>query len=175
MGSPRRVPNKRRRTRQSPEPACVQTTSSDGVAHARRKVELTFCPWYRLVGVARAARKGKWSPRGTGTTVLTYPCRSQPCSGGSKGCARVTGKAGEKPKSSGRAAAHPEQDRRLPGVVTHPRPQRGTARSRVGTRATSLWGRYRLGHPLVVLLCYQCGETAQCTQSGLHKGDKGPA
>ena len=40
-------------------------------------------PWYRPVGVANtssethggkwAAREGKWSPRGTGTTVLTYP------------------------------------------------------------------------------------------------------
>ena len=48
--------------------------------------------WYRPVGEAhrdarredRAAGKGKWSPRGTGTTVLNYPC-SQPCFGGSKG------------------------------------------------------------------------------------------
>ena len=40
-----------------------------------------------------AARKGKWSPRGTGTAVLTYPCPGQPCFGGSKVCARVTGKA----------------------------------------------------------------------------------
>ena len=48
-----------------------------------------------------AARKGKWPPRGTGTTVLTYPCPSQPCFGGSKGCARVTGKAGEKGQYSG--------------------------------------------------------------------------
>ena len=41
-------------------------------------------PWYRLVGVtktssetqrrkSRAARKGKWPARGTGTTFLTYP------------------------------------------------------------------------------------------------------
>ena len=56
-----------------------------GVAHAGgRKGELRTLPWYRPVGVAktssetqrrknRAARKGKWSPRGTGTTVLTYP------------------------------------------------------------------------------------------------------
>ena len=44
--------------------------------------------WYRLVGVAKAsseterrkswaARKGKWPPRGTETTVFTYP-RSAP-------------------------------------------------------------------------------------------------
>ena len=50
-----------------------------------RKDELTSC---------RAAR-------GTGMTVLTYPCPSQPCFGGSKGCARVTGKAGENGQYSG--------------------------------------------------------------------------
>ena len=38
---------------------------------------------------------------GTGTTVLTYPCPSQPCFGGSKGRARVTGKAGENGQHSG--------------------------------------------------------------------------
>ena len=73
---------------------------------------MNILPWYRLVGVAktssetqrrksRAARKGKWPPRGTGTTVLTYPCPSQPCFIGSKGCARVTGKAGENGQHSG--------------------------------------------------------------------------
>ena len=46
-------------------------------------------------------QKGKWPPRGTGTTVLTYPCSSQPCFGGSKGCAQVTGKAGENGQHSG--------------------------------------------------------------------------
>ena len=45
-------------------------------------------------------KKGKWPPRGTGMTVLTYPCPSQPCFGGSKGCARVTGKAGENGQNS---------------------------------------------------------------------------
>ena len=40
---------------------------------------------------SRAARKGKWPPRGTGTTVLTHP-RSAP---------RGTGKAGENGQHSG--------------------------------------------------------------------------
>ena len=40
---------------------------------------------------SRAARKGKWPPRGTGTTVLTYP-RSAP---------RGTGNAGENGQNSG--------------------------------------------------------------------------
>ena len=54
----------------------------------------------------------------------------------------------------------PGQDRRLPSVVTHSRPQQASAWSRVGIRATWLWGRYRLGHRRVVLLRT---ETAQCT------------
>ena len=40
---------------------------------------------------SRAARKGKWPPRGTGTSVLTYP-GSAP---------RGTGKAGENGQNSG--------------------------------------------------------------------------
>ena len=74
---------------------------------------MNILPWYRLVGVAktssetqrrksRAARKGKWPPRGTGTTVLTYPCPSQPCFGGSKVRDRGTGKAGENGQHSGK-------------------------------------------------------------------------
>ena len=34
MGSPRQVSNRRRRTREGPEPACVQTPFDRGVAHA---------------------------------------------------------------------------------------------------------------------------------------------
>ena len=37
MGSPRHVHNRRRRTREGPEPACVQTPLYDGVAHAGRE------------------------------------------------------------------------------------------------------------------------------------------
>ena len=73
-------------------------------------------PWYRLVGVsippvsreggrARLPKKSKLPPRGTGMTVLTYPCPSQPCFGGSKGCARVTGKGGENGQNSGSGRA----------------------------------------------------------------------
>ena len=62
---------------------CANTLSS-GVAHAGGEGRINVLPWYRLVGVAknssetqrrksRAARKGKWPPRGTVTTVLTYP------------------------------------------------------------------------------------------------------
>ena len=83
-----------------------------GVADAGTERRINVLPWYRLVGVvktssetqrrkSRAARKGKWPPRGTGMTAPTYPCPSQPCFGGSKGCARVTGKAGENGQYSG--------------------------------------------------------------------------
>ena len=72
----------------------------------------------------RAARKGKWPPRGTGMTVLTLP--------------------GMRPGEQARlvktvkiqvkwAAAHFRQDRRLPSVVTRSRLWRATSvRSWVG-------------------------------------------
>ena len=37
MGSPRHAINRRRRTREGPEPACVQTSLGFGVAHAGEK------------------------------------------------------------------------------------------------------------------------------------------
>ena len=43
MGPPRRAINRRRRTREGPEPTCVQTPSS------------LRLPWYRLVGVAKTS------------------------------------------------------------------------------------------------------------------------
>ena len=78
-------------------------TSGRWVAHAGRKDELTSCralPSSRRGKKtssetqrrkSRGARRGKWPPRGTGTTVLTYP-RSAP---------RGTGKAGENGQNSG--------------------------------------------------------------------------
>ena len=56
-------------------------------------------------------------------TVLTYP-----------ECAQVTGRLVRTVNIQVKwAAAHPGQDRRLPGVVTHSRPWRAPARSWVGT------------------------------------------
>ena len=63
---------------------------------------MNVLPWYSLVGVVstssetqrrknRAARKGKWSPRGTGMTVLTCPGNAP----------RRTGKAGANGQHSG--------------------------------------------------------------------------
>ena len=69
------------------------------------------------------ARTGMWSPRGTETTVLTCPCA-------------VAFNKGDTPvvktdniQWNGRHA-HLGQDRRLPGVVTQPRPWRCLPRSR---------------------------------------------
>ena len=101
LGSPRHVQNRRRRTREGPEPACVQTPFQWG-GTCREEGCFVFLPWCRLVGVAippvsreggRAglSKKGKWPPRGTGTTVLTHP-GSAP---------RGTGKAGENGQHSG--------------------------------------------------------------------------
>ena len=67
-----RVPNLR---------VCKHPLTS-GVAHVGREGRIDVLPWYRPVGVAktssetqrrksRAARKGKWPPRGAGTTVGT--------------------------------------------------------------------------------------------------------
>ena len=51
----------------------------------------------------RAARKGKWPPRGTGTpTGPTYPCpTASRVSVAVRGRARVAGKAGENGQNSG--------------------------------------------------------------------------
>ena len=158
MWSPRHELDRRRRTREGPEPACVQTPLVHGWHTQGRKD-----PWYRLVGVAktssetqrrksRAARKGKWPPRGTGTTVLTYP-RSAP---------RGTAKAGENGQHSGEVGGSSAWTRpsapgcgdTLKALAGDQRPIQGGDRPRRRLR-----GRYRLGHRPVVFLRT---ETAQC-------------
>ena len=53
-------------------------------------------------GRAGLPKKGKWPPRGTGMTVLTYPCpTASRVSVAVRGSARVTGKAGENGQHSG--------------------------------------------------------------------------
>ena len=53
MGFPRHASNRRRRTREGPEPACVQTPLRSGVAHAGKEGRINVLPWYRPVGVAK--------------------------------------------------------------------------------------------------------------------------
>ena len=121
-----------------PEPACVQTPFSSGVAHVGGEGRINVLPWYRPVGVAKNLQLD--ARRGTGMTVLTSPGMRP---GNRQGWWKT-------------AAAHPGQARRFPGVVKNPRPQRVPARSRGGSRLTWPWlrGRYRLGHWPVVLLCW---------------------
>ena len=59
-------------------------------------------PVSREGGRTGLSKKGKRSPRGTGTTVLTYPCpTASRASVAVRGRARVTGKAGENGQNSG--------------------------------------------------------------------------
>ena len=84
MGSPRQAFNRRRRTRDGPEHACVQTPLTSGWHTQEEERWIIILSWYRLVrvtippvsherGRVRLPQKGQWPPRGEGTTVLTYP------------------------------------------------------------------------------------------------------
>ena len=100
-GSSRRAQNRRRRTRKGPEPALCASTLAAVWQTRGREWRINVLPWYRPVGVVStssethrredwAARKGKWSPRGTGMT---------------RECAKVTGKVGENGQYPGNGAA----------------------------------------------------------------------
>ena len=143
--------NRRRRTGEGPEPACVQTPNQGGWRTQGRKDELTSCrgtvssawqkpPVRRKGGRAGLPKKGKWPPRGTGTTVLTYP-GSAPWR---------TGKAGENCQNSGEMGGSsawtrpsaPECGDTLKALAGDQRPiQRGDRPRR------RLRGRCRLGSP----------------------------
>ena len=109
---------------------------------------------------SRAARKGKWPPRGTGTTVLTYP-GSAP---------RGTGKAGENGQHSGEVGGSsawtrpsaPECGDTLKALAGDQRPIEGGDRLR-----RQLRGPYRLGHR-----SYSSLRRRLCVQSGQRKGGK---
>ena len=112
----------------------------------------------------RAARKGMRSPRGAGMTVLTYLCpTASRVSVAIRGCARVTGKAGENGQNSSEMGggsqwtrpSAPECGDTLKAAAGDQRPIQGGDRPRRRLR-----GRHRLGHWPVVLLRT---ETAQCT------------
>ena len=77
-GSPRLAQNMRRRNREGPEPPFVQTPFELGWHTQGREGRINVLPRYRPVGLAKTSSEGMWSPRGTGTTVLTCPCPSQP-------------------------------------------------------------------------------------------------
>ena len=86
MVSPRHVPN-RRRTREGPEPACMQTLLMEWHMQVSNG-ELNVLPWCRQVGVAK-----------TSSEVATWYGNRQARL--SWMCAQVTGKAGENGHHSG--------------------------------------------------------------------------
>ena len=95
-----------------------------------------------------AARKGKWSPRGTGMTVLT-----------NTGMRQVTGKAGENGQYSGEMGGSSPWTRPSAPGCGHPRPQRAPARSGVSLASGSL----STGSPARrTHLLFKAGETGQC-------------
>ena len=136
-GSPTHICNERRRTREGPEPAFVcKHRSCPGWHMQRRKGELTSCRgtvWHHVAKTSsesqrrtnQAARKGKWSPRGTVNRQAPPILEVRP--GNRQGLVKTVN------IQVGWAAAHPQQNRRLPGVVTHSRLQWAiSVRSRVG-------------------------------------------
>ena len=85
------------------------------------------------------------------------------------GAPRITGKAGENGQHAG-AGRHPGQDRRLPSVVTHPKPQRASARSWVGP------GQPGSGVAIDWVTGWSCSSAVTAkrrldVQSGLRKGE----
>ena len=112
---------------------------------------------------SRAAQKGYVAASWYGDDSPHLPCQSQPCFGGSKGCASVTGKAGENGQNSGEMGGSSPWTRpsapgcgdTLKALAGHQRPIQGGDR-----RRRRLRGRYRLGHQPVELFGT---ETAQCT------------
>ena len=101
----------------------------------------------------RAARKGKWSPRGTGMTVLTYPGMRP---GNRQGWwERLIFRWNERQLTLDKTVGF--------RVWWHTQGLGELLLDQGWGPQKWLRGRYRLGHRPVVLFCYQCGETAQCT------------
>ena len=97
MGSPMYAQNRRRRTREGPEPACVQTFCLPG--GTRRGGRANERP-----AVVPSSRRGK-----------SLSPNSQPLSVAVRECARVTDKASENGQNSGDGAARSSWARPVPG------------------------------------------------------------
>ena len=131
----------------------MQTPFLPGWHMQGRKDELTSCrgtvqsawqkpPVSREGGRAGLPARGKWPPRGTGTTVLTYP-RSAP---------RVTGKAGENGQYSGEmGGSSPWTRPSAPGCGDTSKASASSCSIQEWDQGTWPRDRYRLGHRLVVL------------------------
>ena len=164
-GSPRRARNRRRRTREGPEPGVCEHPLHPVWHTQGEEGESTSCR-----GTVQSARQRPQVRRKGGRAGLSVRESGRHVVRGRQSSPVLEVRPGNRQgwwerskfREQGRRA-HPGQDRRLPGVATHSRLQQATsAWSRVGIRATWLRGRYRLGHRPVVLLRT---ETARCTVS----------
>ena len=115
-------------------------------------------PVSREGGRTGLPKKGKWSPRGTGTTVLACPRPTASRYWWQQGvCARVPGKAGENGQISGDGAARAPWTRpSAPATGDTSKASASTGGDQEfllpgGTRKSSFQGLYRLGHRPVVL------------------------
>ena len=165
MRSPRHVQNRLRWTREGPELACLQTLIDEGGLHAGREGRINVLRWYRRVGAVKTSKEMQGGSTGLPARVsgrhwygnhsphLSLP-NSQPF-GGSKGCARRTGKAGENGQNSGEmGGSSPWTRPSSPGCGVTLKALAGDQRPicfRDRPRRR-LRGRYRLGYQLVVLL-----------------------
>ena len=123
MGPPRHVHNRRRRTREGPEPACVQTPLHCGWHTQGGKDELTSCrgtvqPAWQKPPVRRKGGRAGLPARVSGRHVVR----------GRQSSPTLEVRLGEQARLVKTvkiqvrwAAAQPGQDRRLPSVVTHSR------------------------------------------------------
>ena len=161
MGSPRHVLNRRQRTREGPEPACVQTPLPRGWHTQGCKDEITSrrgtvkSAWQKLPVSRKQKREPGCPKRASGRHVVRGRQSSPTLEVRPGEQARLVKTAKIQVKW---AATQPGQDRRLPrlkALAGDLRPIQGGDRPRRRLR-----GRYRLGHRPVVLLRT---ETAQCT------------
>ena len=123
MGSPRHVRNRRRRTREGPEPACVQTPFNRRWQTQGGKDELTSCR-----GTVQSAWQNPPVRRKGGRAGLPARVSGRHVVRGRQSSPAQEVRPGEQARLVKTvnihvkwAAAHPGQDRRLPSVATNSR------------------------------------------------------
>ena len=161
MGPPRQVWNRRRRTREGPELACVQAPLL-GVAHAGVEGWINILPWYSLVGVAKTSSetqrsKSRAAPKRVSGRHVVRGRQSSPILKVRPGNRQGLWKRAKFRWNGRQLTLDKTVDSRdtLKALAGDRRPIQGGDRPR-----RRLQGRYRLGHRPVVLLRT---ETAQCT------------
>ena len=79
-GSPRQVRNRRQRTREGPEPACVQTFSQTVWDTHGGEGRINVQPWYRLVGVVSTSSETHRLPARVSGHLVVLGRQSSPIS-----------------------------------------------------------------------------------------------